>query len=164
MFLWTLMGGVLALGLCLLILGIPVAVFYLSSVRVLALASARFTEALLGVRMPRRMPVLPHAHGWGGRLGALLKDGFTRRCLGYLLLQLPLGLVETVIMYGALALLVSPAMRLFCPLPLTRGSAMLLVVHGTLALLAVPAYLHLALILGRLHGRVALRILVLRQP
>ncbi len=55
-FTWTITGIALSLGFAILIIGIPFALLFIGSVRVLALVEGRIVEGLLGVRMPRRLP------------------------------------------------------------------------------------------------------------
>src|SRR4029077_8928381 len=54
-FTWTITGIALTLGFAILIIGIPFALLFIGSVRVLALVEGRIVEGLLGVRMPRRL-------------------------------------------------------------------------------------------------------------
>src|SRR6185369_10409541 len=55
-FTWVVTGLALSLGFMILIIGIPFALFFVGSVRVLAHVEGRLVEGLLGVRMPRRLP------------------------------------------------------------------------------------------------------------
>jgi uncharacterized membrane protein len=91
-FTWTVMGLSLTVGLFILIIGIPFALLFVGSVRVLALVEGRIIEALLGVRMPRRLP--PATAGDETlfvRIKAALIDIRTWSSMLYLLLMLPLG-------------------------------------------------------------------------
>jgi hypothetical protein len=60
-FTWTVVGLSLSVGLFILIIGIPFALLFIGSVRVLAHVEGRIVEALLGVRMPRRLPATTQA-------------------------------------------------------------------------------------------------------
>ena len=55
-FAWTVAGFSMTLGFAILIIGIPFALLFIASERVLALVEGRIVEGLLGVRMPRRLP------------------------------------------------------------------------------------------------------------
>ncbi|MBM4007589.1 MAG: hypothetical protein FJ292_08565 [Planctomycetes bacterium] len=54
-FVWVVCVGSLALGTLPILIGLPLAVFLLGSVRVIALAEGKVVEFLLGVRMPHRV-------------------------------------------------------------------------------------------------------------
>ena len=64
-FTWVVTGLSLSAGLAVLIIGIPFAILFLGSVRVLSLVEGRIVEAMLGERMPRR----PLYTARGKRLG-----------------------------------------------------------------------------------------------
>ena len=97
-FTWGITGLSLTLAFAILIIGIPFALLFLGSIRVIGWIEGRLVEALLGVRMPRRLDVEP---GDGGtiwqRIKAMLADGRTWSSLIYMLLMLPLGVVYFVI-------------------------------------------------------------------
>jgi hypothetical protein len=175
-FTWTITGLALSAGFMILIIGIPFALLFLASVRVLALVEGRVVEGLLGVRMPRRPeyePSLPFLE----RIKAMLLDGRTWTAILYLLLQMPLGLCYfTLAMFGvfvSLALVVAPVVTLlFGELVFTEGlrlsmgdwqapldgvAAVALAVLGAALLVG---FMHLARGLGRLHGALAKALLV----
>jgi uncharacterized membrane protein len=91
-FTWTVTGLSLSLGFMILIIGIPFALLFVGSIRVLSLVEGRVVEGLLGVRMPRRLP--PEHAGdetvWR-RITAALADIRTWSSMAYFLLMLPLG-------------------------------------------------------------------------
>src|SRR6202012_4696447 len=60
-FTWAVTGIALSFGLFILIIGIPFALMFIASVRVLSHVEGRIVEALPGVRMPRRLPAGPAA-------------------------------------------------------------------------------------------------------
>jgi len=91
-FTWTVTGLSMSLGFMILIIGIPFALLFIGSIRVLSLVEGRIVEGLLGVRMPRR---LPPAHAgeetiWA-RIKAALADIRTWSSMAYFVLMLPLG-------------------------------------------------------------------------
>ncbi len=70
-FTWAVTGLSVSGGLLVLIIGLPIAVLFLLSVRAIALLEGRLVEALLGVRMPRRPRFAPKVSGiWPAREGA----------------------------------------------------------------------------------------------
>ena len=97
-FTWVVTGISLSLGFAILIIGIPFALLFIGSVRILGHVEGRVVEGLLGVRMPRRLPAQSAADE---RLGARIRDALadirTWSSLLYLLLMLPLGILYFVL-------------------------------------------------------------------
>ncbi len=93
-FTWAITGLSLTLGFAVLIIGIPFFLLFIASVRVLSHVEGRIVEALLGVRMPRRLPAGPAADE---SLWTKIKEAFsdlrTWSSLFYMLLMLPLGII-----------------------------------------------------------------------
>ncbi len=171
-FTWAVTGLSLSLGLFILIIGIPFAIAFLGSVRMLALVEGRLVEALLDVRMPRRPSLLPEGKGWLERLKSLLSDGHTWTSLAYLMLHLPLGVLFFTLMVTGLSLSISFMLAPFAhwffgstltvdfgygQLPHTGWILILNAVGGFFGLLGT---LHLALALGRFQGYLAKHMLV----
>ena len=107
-FVWAVTGISLSVAFAILIIGIPFALLFVGSVRILAHVEGRIVEGLLGIRMPRRLPAQTAADE---RLGARIRDALgdirTWSSLLYLLLMLPLGVlyfVLAVVGRGALSL------------------------------------------------------------
>ncbi len=172
-FTWVVTGLSLSLGLAILIIGIPFFILFIGATRILALVEGRIVEVMLGERMPRRplysdrsLPVLQ-------RIGAMFTDPRTWGTMLYFVAMLPLGIayftVVVTTMSVGLALIAAPIAQVlgygahihlghsgwFDP-----GSPWawpLLVVAG---LLLVFATLHLARLVGRLHGKLAKYLLV----
>ncbi len=91
-FAWTVTGLSLTVGLFILIIGIPFALLFIGSVRVIAHVEGRIIEGLLGVRMPRRLPATAQAdETLFARIKDALADMRTWSSMFYLLLMLPLG-------------------------------------------------------------------------
>jgi len=92
-FLWVVTMGSLALGTLPILLGLPLAVFLLGSVRAICLAEGKVVEFFLGVRMPHRVqpvqvltPVGAVAEvGFWQRIGCWLTDVRSWLSLAYLL-------------------------------------------------------------------------------
>jgi len=186
-FTWTITGLSLSASLLVVVIGLPLGVFFMGSFRALAMGESRLVESLLDIRMPRRPSLLPEGATMLKRLGHLFSDGFTWRSVAYLTLQMPLGCLYFSLLVSllatALGLLAAPvfysAVRWnwsgtwhfnfdevhFDPF-LTPGHTapmgeVLLV--GVVGFLLLTATLHLALMLGRLHGRYAKALLVARR-
>ncbi len=91
-------GISLTIGFAILIIGIPFALLFIGSIRVLSHVEGRIVEGLLGVRMPRRLPPATQADE---TIWARIKDGLadsrTWSSMFYFLLKLPLGVAYFVI-------------------------------------------------------------------
>jgi len=172
-FTWVLTGLCLSLTMSLFIIGIPLLVLYLGSVRALGLGEGRLVEALLDVRMPRRPPLLPEGRTWRERLGGLFVDPYTWKCLIYLLIHLPLGLLYfTLLVTGlslSLALVATPFAHWIWHLPICiiNGDELplatwLVALFPVAGLLGLAGTLHMALGLGRFQGFLARNLLVRR--
>lgn len=177
-FTWVVTGLSLSLGMLILIIGFPLLIFVLGSIRALGLAEGRLIEALLDVRMPRRPPILPAGRQWTERLGNLFKDGYTWTSLLYLLLKLPLGIFYFTAMVMSFTISIvftaMPFIRLFNPLdgdytifstqygPEHLPPVWLVLGIGFLGVVGLVGTLHLALALGRAQGWLARQLLVKR--
>src|ERR1700761_5580739 len=175
-FVWTVVGISLSLSFAILIIGIPFALLFIGSVRVLAHVEGRIVEALLGVRMPRKLPPATAADEtiWA-RIKDALADSRTWSSMLYLLLMLPLGI----------AYFVSAGVGLACSIGVTGGAlaglvtghvsiqmddnpfiqhflqtAPGLIVFAILGLLLFFVVLHIARGVGALHARIAELLLV----
>lgn len=175
-FVWTITGLSLSVGLFVLIIGIPFALLFIGSERVIAHVEGRIVETLLGVRMPRRLPIqFPEYRTFFSRIGDALSDVRTWSSMFYLLLMLPLGIVYFVIaVVGIFLSLGVTAMSLFSLLTneshiqLDAAPVLEHILHTApglivLALIGVLLFfcvLHLAKIIGYLHGKLAEVLLV----
>lgn len=175
-FTWTVTGLSLTVGLFILIIGIPFALLFIGSVRVLAHVEGRIIEALLGVRMPRRLPATSQGEETiFVRIKAALADIRTWSSMFYLLLMLPLGtcyftaaVVGIAMSLGltgtALWGLVSGESHLtFTALPWLDHllhTAPGLIVATLVGVLLFFVVLHIARGIGWLHGRIAELLLV----
>jgi hypothetical protein len=176
-FTWTITGIALTIGFAILIIGIPFALLFIGSVRVLALVEGRIVEGLLGVRMPRRLPsTTTQDETILGRIRDALTDIRTWSSMFYLLLMLPLGIIYFVIGVTGLAislgfiggglysLVTNDASHIrfdvapwLTHLLHTAPGLILLVLFGLLLLFFV---LHIARGIGWLHARIAETLLV----
>jgi len=92
-FTWVVTGLSLSLGLCVLIIGVPFAVLFISTVRALALMEGRLIETMLGERMPRRPLYADRGKTFGARVKSMLTDPRTWSTLLYMIVKLPLGVL-----------------------------------------------------------------------
>lgn len=175
-FSWTVTGLSLTVGLFILIIGIPFALLFIGSVRVLSHVEGRIIEALLGVRMPRRLPAkTPEDETLFVRIKNALTDVRTWSSLFYLLLMLPLGVIYFTVAVtgvsvslgltgGALwSLITNRSNFTISDVPWldhllhTAPGLVLAAIAGVLLFFVV---LHIARGIGWLHGRVAELLLV----
>jgi uncharacterized membrane protein len=175
-FTWTIVGISMSASFAILIIGIPFALLFIGSIRMLSHVEGRIVEGLLGVRMPRRLPpsTQPDEKIWT-RIKDALSDVRTWTSMFYLLLMLPLGVVYFVL--GVVGLSVS--------LGITGGSIWSLITnHSHVQIQGVPwlehllqtapglvlfaaiglvmffLVLHMARLVGWMHGKIAEGLLV----
>ncbi len=173
-FTWVVTGASLSAGLLILIVGIPLLLLFLLSVRLLSLVEGRIVEVLLGERMPRRPLYTQRDKPWLTRIGELFTDARTWTAAAYLLLMLPLGIayftVVVTLLSVALALMVAPLASLLglgtagihveglvVDIAGNWWLALLSLLVGTLLLFVT---LHVARLVGRFHGWLAKHLLV----
>jgi hypothetical protein len=167
-------GISLSLGLAVLVIGIPFFLAFVGVVRVISLGEGRLIEAMTGERMPRR-PVHPGPKmGLWASIGAMLKDSRTWTTLAYFVLMLPLGIIYFVIaivgLSVGLACIAAPLVAIlesfgWVDARLTMEPAWLaatlpLAVLGVLGVVILTTLLHTARGIGRVHARIAKRLLV----
>lgn len=169
---WAVVGGSVALPSLIFVVGIPIAAFYLFSVRGIALLEGWIVEALLGERMPRKPFFVRRDLKWTEKLKALFTESLTWRALLYCVLQFPLGLIYFGVIGGTflfgLAFITAPLLELAFHVPLDLMGddvftpVWLLPFVSLAGLLLLPLALHLARWVGRWHGRYAKAMLVRR--
>jgi hypothetical protein len=170
-FTWAVTGLSLSLGLSVLIISLPFVLLFLASVRLFSLVEGRIIESLLGVRMPRRPRPAARGSIWA-RLRSRLGDGRTWTTLLYMVIKLPLGILDftlfTVLLVIPLALIAAPVAQQFIDQPLLNFGrhhyvyvelwwSPLFWLAGLLDLLIA---MHLARALGRAQGALAKAMLV----
>ena len=181
-FTWVVAGASISLGLLVLVIGVPLLLLFLGSVRVLALVEGRLVESMLGQRMPRRPLYADRGKPWLQRIRAMFTDPRTWGTLLYFLAMLPLGVgyftVAVTLLALALAFIAAPfaVWTGLATSGLEPGGWQLFGLHGAtwgtpaevwalpLMLLAgvllVFVTLHLARGIGLLHGHLAKHLLV----
>jgi uncharacterized membrane protein len=170
-FTWTVTGLSVSLGLLILVIGIILAGLFLFSLRGFALLEGRLVEALLGVRMPRRAPFSAKNAGLWNRFKNIVTDRYTWFSMIYFIILLPLGIFYFTLFVSFIAtslyLLIRPILELVFNLPLFTsydigyytpvGLMPLMVIGGALLFILT---LHLAKIIGNMHGSLAKAMLV----
>ena len=175
-FVWTVLGIALSVGLFILIIGVPFALLFIGSERLIAHLEGRLVETLLGVRMPRRLPPEnPQPRGFLARIGDALTDGRTWSSILYLLLMMPLGAVYFTLAVTGLSLslgttaaslmgLVTGEVTMnFDAAPVLTHllhTAPGLIFTGLLGILLFFVVLHAAKAIGWMHGKIAEVLLV----
>lgn len=174
-FTWVVTGIGLSTGLLILIVGIPLLLLFLASVRLLSLVEGRIVEVLLGERMPRRPLYTQRDKPWLTRIGELFTDGRTWTAMLYLLLMLPLGILYFTLLVLLLSVslsFVAAPLSLFFPQYLditvfdwsmTAQAPWLLPLMSIAGILMLFATLHLARGIGKVHGLFA-KLLLVRNP
>ena len=173
-FTWVVTGLSLSAGLAVLIIGIPFFILFVGATRVLALVEGRLVEVMLGERMPRRPVYTDTSLPWLQRIGAMFTDPRTWGTMGYFLAMLPLGtayftIAVTLLATGA-ALVAAPFAWWFGDFdhglvnfggwvdPTTSPWVWPLCI--VVGIVLVVALLHLARLIGYLHGKLAKALLV----
>ena len=169
-FTWTVTGVSMSAGFMVLIIGIPFALLFLGTIRLLSLLEGRLVEVMLGVRMPRRPVYRAKDDNVLKRVGQFLVDPRTWSTLLYMLAMLPLGIIYFTIAVTGLSLVLSflfaPIWTLFDTQLIWFGGGMVVVHWWEAALLSVVGFvglvvlMHLARGIGYLHGQLAKLLLV----
>jgi uncharacterized membrane protein len=173
--LWTLLGAGVSLCTLILIIGIPLLGLYLLSLRGIALIEGRIVEALLGIRMPRKPIFIQKSLTPSKKLRVLLTESLTWKTFIYLITRFPLGLVYS---FGLLILMTFAVKFITYPVigpAFDRGlinlggqkyytSVFLYPVVSLAGVIVLTLTLHLAKLVGNLHGRYAKSMLVRKEP
>ena len=174
-FTWAVTGLSLTAGLAVLIIGIPFAIVFFASVRLLSLVEGRLVEAMLGERMPRRPPYADRSLPLLDRIKEMFVDPRTWSTLVYQVLMMPLGIAYFTFAVIALTLTLAvaglPIAGLF-----NEGYSFwwfgmpydvplwLLPISLAVGVLMLVLLLHAARGLGRVHGAIAKHFLVKLGP
>jgi len=170
-FTWTVTGISLSLGLLILVIGIPFAGLFILSTRGVALLEGRMVEALLGIRMPHRPLFAGKTNGLWGKFKSLISDKYTWFSMGYMILQLPLGIIYFTLFVTLFAVslyfVLTPILELSFGLPVFANGDSQYYLNGWVMPFAViggillfVGTMHLAKVTGHMHGRLAKAMLV----
>lgn len=174
-FTWTVVGISVTASTAILIIGIPLALVFLMSFRLLSHVEGRIVEGLLGVRMPRRLPATNSDERIWPQIKEAIGDARTWTSMAYLLLMLPLGVIYFTVGIVGLSLsigltggsiyslLTNESHIQISNLPWldhlfhTAPGLFLLAATGVLAFFL---FLHVARFIGWTHGKIAEGLLV----
>ena len=170
-FTWAVTGLSLSLSFAIFIFGLLFAVFFMVSLRGLALLEGRVVEGLLGVRMPRRPLFFQKGTTWFERLKSDLMDKHVWLSLVYFLLQMPLGVIYFSLIITlfslSLALMAAPLVQSFTNFPLLSiGDMRYYLPSWSTPLFLLAGFLiwtvtmHMGRFIGQWHGRYAKALLV----
>lgn len=170
-FSWTFLGISFSLIMMILIIGRPVATFFLISEQGLVLLESRLVEVFLGVRIPRRPLFAQLGLKWMERLKVLLNNKRTWLSMLYMLILFPLGWIYFIPFFlligSSLVVVLSPIFQIVFNYPLiTIGTESIFLPIWALILLPIGGVLlmtltlHLARQVGWLHSRYAKWMLV----
>jgi putative sensor protein/HAAS domain-containing protein len=170
-FSWAVTALSTSLGLMILIIGVPITILLLLSMRGLTFLEGRLVEALLGERMPRRPSFTDNSLGWIARLKQLLLGKSTWLGVLYMVTMLPLGVVyftiAVVLLSLSLAFLATPIASIVFDLPVVMMENAVYYLPDWLSplfalggIVLATATLHLARWTGRTHGKLAKALLV----
>lgn len=173
--LWTLFGAGLSLVTLILIIGLPLLGLYLLSLRGIALIEGRMVEALLGVRMPRKPIFIQKDLSLSKKLKVLFTESLTWKIFIYLITRFPLGFVYSIGLLTLIAFSIKfmayPVLgSVFDRALITLGgykyytSVFLYPVVSLSGFFVLTLSLHLAKLVGKLHGRYAKSMLVRKEP
>lgn len=169
-FTWVVTGLSLSLSLAVFIFGLLFAVFFMFSLRGLALLEGRIVEGLLGVRMPRRSSFYQKAT-WFDRLKTNLADKHTWLILVYLFVQMPLGViyfsVVVTLFTFSIGLMAAPLLQSIMDFPIVSiGTVRYYLPSWSTPLFLLFGFIvwtltmHLGKWIGQLHGKYAKMFLV----
>ena len=172
-FSWAVTGLSTSLGVMILIIGIPITILFLLSVRGLAFLEGRLVEALLGERMPRRASFTDSSLGWIERLKQLLTGKSTWLGLLYMVLMLPLGIIyftlAVVLISLSLAFIAAPVIAIVFDFPVMMIDSgdfywelpkYLTPLLSVLGVALATGTMHVARWVGKIHGQFAKALLV----
>ena len=170
-FSWATTGISTGLSLLILIIGIPIIILFLYSVRGIGFVEGRIVEALLGERMPRRSKFTNKNEKLGDRIKELFTDRSTWSGILYMILQLPLGILYFTLMVTLLSVSISsifaPIVNILWDVPFVQTGNLEWYVPNWLpplisiaGILLLTITMHIAKFIGKLHGKYAKALLV----
>ena len=170
-FTWAVTGISIGASLIFLIIGIPIIILFLYSVRGIAFIEGLIVEALLGERMPRRSKFTSKNVKLWDRIKNLLTDRSTWTGILYLILQLPLGIIYFTVMIVmitvSIATIFAPLVHVIWNIPIINvGNGyyeipwILLPLMMLVGFLLLTITMHLAKFVGKIHGKYAKALLV----
>src|SRR5215216_6416224 len=170
-FTWVVTGLSLSLSLAIFIFGLLFAVFFIVSLRGLALLEGRIVEGLLGVRMPRRSVFFQKDATWFERLKTNIADKHVWLSLVYFFFQMPLGVIYFTLIVTlfslSIGLMAAPLVQSILGIPIISIGVMRYYLPSWAAPLSLlvgfviwTLTMHLGRLIGQLHGKYAKTFLV----
>jgi hypothetical protein len=170
-FTWAVTGVSLSFGLMILIIGLPLTVLFLATVRALSLVEGRIIEVMLGERMPRRPLYAPRNQPLLEKVKQLFTDARTWGTLFYMVLMLPLGIIYFVLLITSIsvgiALALNPIVYQLTGFGLVNinddvwmAPLWLQPFQVLLGVLILFGFMHVARGIGKLQGALAKQLLV----
>lgn len=166
-FTYIITGISVSLGLIITIIGIPLLILFLMSIKGIAWFQGRLTESLLGIRMPRKRRKHRATGTRWQRLKINLKNPRLYSSMLCLFLMYPLGIIYfTVIitfMAVSLGLISTPILYLLSfnvSVPVLPAPLWFHCLTMILGLVMATWSLHLVNIMARLHGRMTKKLLL----
>ena len=170
-FTWAVTGISIGMSMIILIIGIPIIILFLYSVRGLSFIEGRIVEALLGERMPRRARFTDKNVKLWDRIKELFTDRSTWSGILYLVLQLPLGIIYFTLM---ITLIATSIATIFAPFVQVIWNISIIDIGNEyydipwllLPLMMIAGFLlltitmHIAKFIGKIHGKYAKALLV----
>lgn len=173
-FTWAVTGISVGMSMFILIIGVPIIILFLYSVRGIGFVEGRLVEALLGERMPRRSKFTNKNIKLWDRIKELLTDRTTWTGILYMILQLPLGIIYFTLMVAfiatSVALIFAPIVFIIWHIPIIShtGDFEYFLPDWLLPLITLTGFLmltitmHLAKFVGKIHGKYA-KVLLVRE-
>ncbi|MDM8000307.1 MAG: sensor domain-containing protein [Dehalococcoidia bacterium] len=171
-FWWTVFGLSISVATLVLVIGLPLLVLFLLSIRGIAFVEGRLVEALLGVRMPRRRMFFDDTTGFWRKIKELFTQRITWTALLYCILKLGLGIAYAFVfgfLFGLSIYLIALPITVWAfqmPAYVVLGDTEYLATDWSIPLffilgvLLLPATMHLVRLVGRGHGALAKAMLV----
>jgi hypothetical protein len=171
-FTWVVTGISVCLQLIVLIVGLPLLILFLLSVRFLGFVEGHLVETLLGVRMPRRQRFWEKKTGLWQNIKNLFSERNTWTTIAYSIMQLPLGIIYFTLFVSLISLSIyfigMPISTLVFHQPAYfvisetdyRALTWTIPFSALAGVLLMTATMHLAKLVGRMHGSIAKFMLV----
>jgi len=170
-FTWAVTGISIGLSMIILIIGIPIIIIFLYSIRGISFVEGRIVEALLGERMPRRSKYTNKNIKLWDRIKDLFTDRTTWSGILYLVLQLPIGIIYfttmVVLLSVSIATMFSPIVHIIWDFPIVQTGdftyylpTWLLPLMTLVGFLLLTITMHVAKFIGKIHGKYAKALLV----
>ncbi len=170
-FTWVVTGLSLSLSFAIFVFGLLFAVFFMFSLRGLALLEGRIVEGLLGVRMPRRSVFFQKDLTWFERLKTSLTDRHVWLAIVYFFLQMPLGVIYFSVIVTlftlSVSLMAAPLVQSVTHFPILSIGVMRYYLPSwstplflLIGFLIWTLTMHLGRWIGQVHGKYAKMLLV----